>query len=688
MVTRLSSVRSRHAGTDKQVVTVIPCTPRTPRVPCTLGQAGQVAIGKPSTATTPRLAGQLAQATPATATTPRMGGKVAQGTSGALSSRARCPKVDSFREDKAKSTMATGLTHFDLKARLDALAAFCRGELDNTPTERKMPVARTTTRFDTSPQSPQLTNTNAPGGNLERKRLDAFLSTLYVFMNDLQVDIVPHTEYRAHYDPQGPLRLFINQALHDSRPMAPMAEPGFLAQTVLLALSPDSAFNFDYNNKAVFPCDCAESHRGKGATTCQFPFDSVSPEQRIFHYPAALCEEKNEVNVHFRALMKKIPSKLQEFLGFVWPVPAKQFAKFQMSIASYLLMFDFYYSRFERLYLDLVNRVLLRAYEPLVGIHAVCCSVDDIASMKQLDLALFCQNLGVASREIDFGVPVRTEYDPKIIVKAMRVLYLSTYKEIQAKAQRLLSELAKLHSYFRGLDFKNGVSGKLVPNLAANELLVEVFRGTQAEWDTCVIILQQATLDFFTILLDGWLMQKLNANFRKKLRIGASQTQGKFCQEAHQALYVDFPILLLLDELYSSMNNKTSTNFKDTFLVSKQSTEAEERLHRVKGEIGKFDERRYQTLFQYTLGVATPQDQLSYFENLYSQLKNAANIENTKQWLVMNRILQDICDEVEPKIFPRDESASSPGRATRTKVQNNLSALVALKNRANHRKDT
>eukprot|EP00397_Hematodinium_sp_SG-2012_P015159 GEMP01015432.1.p1 GENE.GEMP01015432.1~~GEMP01015432.1.p1 ORF type:complete len:686 (+),score=125.02 GEMP01015432.1:203-2260(+) len=647
MATRLSTVRARYSGTNapsKQEV--VPVTPHSPQ-----SEIGVMAN----------------RAGYAGATSPPP--------------RTRSAKVHSFRESKATNIMAARVSHYDLKARLGALAAFCRGDLEHSVAlgGEKKPHQLTLThgaalKCDTSPN---VANNDecADGpddktGNAERRRLDSFLVSLYGLMDDLEMDIVPHGDYRKQYDPQGPLRLFFQRALRDpSRAVAlNMAEHGFLPQTALLALSPDAAFTFNCNYKTVSPCGCTEPSGKRGArgttqhTYCNFPFDSTNPSQRIFHYPNSLIEGKNEVAVHFRTLMKKIPQVLEEFLGFEWPIPASQFSKFKTSITSYLELFDAYYSRFERLYLDLINRVLLRAYEPLVGIYSVCTRVGGITDMAQLDLAMFCQNLGVLSREIDFGGTGRTEYDPKVIAKAMRVLHISTYAPIQRQAQRLLDCLIQVHAFFRDLNFKNGVSNELVPDLASNNSLVQLLLGTQSEWEISAIILQQATLDFFTFLLDGWLMQKLNVRFREKLRFGVTQQPKDdfFNQEAHQALYVDFPILLLLDNLYSSTSNKTASNFNDIFLGPK-SAEAEERLLRAKGEIGKFDERRYQTLFNYTLGVATPQDQLSYFENLYSQLKIAANIDNTGQWLVLNVILQEVCDLVDPTIFPRKASAEISG---------------------------
>lgn len=125
------------------------------------------------------------------------------------------------------------------------------------------------------------------------------------------------------------------------------------------------------------------------------------------------------------------------------------------------------------------------------------------------------------------------------------------------------------------------------------------------------------------------------------------------------------------------------SNFRELFISG---PESEERFHRISEEIGRFDERRFGTLFSFCFstkeGEKQPRagsdnldaGQRKYFENVYRQVRDLAAFdidgirrgrltpeaaETVSRWICIHEILQ----EVAPELFP-DEPPHGLGDET------------------------
>merc|ERR1711904_126545 len=93
--------------------------------------------------------------------------------------------------------------------------------------------------------------------------------------------------------------------------------------------------------------------------------------------------------------------------------------------------------------------------------------------------------------------------------------------------------------------------------------------------------------------------------------------------------------------------------------------------HRLRSEIGKFDTRRFQTLFNFILhGADSSMDpkQLRYFENLYRQLRETAAFADDSFFLNESRderdrwlCLHGVVHQVAPHLFVFDSGSPAPG---------------------------
>lgn len=191
-------------------------------------------------------------------------------------------------------------------------------------------------------------------------------------------------------------------------------------------------------------------------------------------------------------------------------------------------------------------------------------------------------------------------------------------------------------------------------------------------------------------------MQNLGTSSRQALQRAAlkSYDDDNLDQAARTLMYETFPMLLLLSEFRStiytqqqqtsgapSASSKATTmktlhtfqpiqqkkeilnvHFQDLYASFSSQEVSEERYHRLKSELHKFDDSRFATLVNYISGKSIAPDQRSYFDNLYSLLRASAAIECRGEWMIIMRMLVRICQECSSQIFP-DEQPSPSARS-------------------------
>jgi len=593
--------------------------------------------------------------------------------------------LDSFRIDKTRSfTLAEGVTLADLKQRLDGLATFCRGEKGSNWLK-----------------------------NVDRRRLESFLEQLYNLCIDLQVPLINHTSYRRNNKCGGALNFYFDTIFKNTKFgktgsfAVDMEDQGFLIQSILISIFPVSLMNFQFNSHLVRACDCGDpNEKRKSSHSCNFPLSNMQKfDVSMVHFPPEISELKEEVEVHFLQLVQILPSKLQEFLGLQFPGSTQDFIKFKISMVSYLKVFDSYYSRFERAYMDFVSDILRHAYLPLVDLCSVVSYIGSVEDMEGLHISLLCRSLAAMKQGIDPSNRL-IYYEPTLLEKALRVRCMNTFPAIVREANDLILKVNDLLTFMQSLQMRDGVSSHLHPDWSKNKSIRKLTTAVDESYKINRVIIRHAMINFFCIMTVGrdcdpndqdqhngsfnvgWLVRHLPEKFRVKLRKAvldsSSSTTEKLDEEHNKALYETFPILILLFEIYGSavrfniedfdwQKRRTSTRIesksnmfdvKMNFLEiiadyhnAGPNPDKEEGLFRLKAEMQKYEERRFsfQTLFDYVLGLVDVHEQSTYFENLYIQLKSCAQINIKEDWLIVNIILQRIIVERDPNIFQERE---------------------------------
>jgi len=593
-------------------------------------------------------------------------------------------KVDSFRVDETRCTLASGVSFLDLEHRLDALAAFCRAEKGS----RWLLKA-------------------------ERRRLEQFLESLYLLCRDLQMEMIDHVSYRKKYNCNGPITYFLASAFRGNE-LVPqnMEQEVFLNQTILLAASPDSCFDFHYNGKTIRSCNCITPDGLK--KVCRFAFEDLKnvEEAGTIHYPSNIIEMKHEMDEQLIGLVKMLPRKLEEFLAMNSPPKPSDFARFKASLICYLKMFDSTYSRFERAYLDFViESVLVNAFSPLIELHRVIGTEfsKGIDQMEGLTMSLLCQNISHLRKALILSGPKEIPLKPRVVGRALRISRMDTFDAVKKEAKSFLEKFGEAIEFMRGLEIKNGLVSGLHPDLKRNTFLRNVMESLEKSWVFNDVILRQPMFNFFNIMIhgalkppekmteshfkEGWLMRNFTPAFRKTLQKGALQEVGDpdFDEAAHKALFEAFPTLLLLDELYVALQTEDHdhglvVNFREMFCYEedndrhrKKSQTTEQLCVRPNEDLANFSNRQFLLLFDFIIRVSTGQkksklaeDRLFYYEGLWHHLKRCSHIEYEEGWRVVNQTLIRICTEVGSDIFPPPTAVGEGGPIRKVSLGDSL----------------
>lgn len=542
----------------------------------------------------------------------------------------------------------------DLKVRLNNLAQFCRG--------------------GDVPRNP--------------RRLDNFLRELGGLCEFMEIGVVDKS-FRSRFDFTN-LQSFL-RAVPDLQEagagMSELPNSGFLAFTILLVLT-DVAWEFRYNSITHKICDCQKQF---GAQHCLVPIDTDVIRSRaaedarneIFkdqkkaarieelqrterHFNPKLQELSTAVKERFLDLGKQIPKKLEEFLSMAIPPSTLMWERFVINFTSHITVFDQYYTRFEVMYLSLVDKMLSSAMAPLHSMteHSTNLVLEPSDSFRPMQTSMFCQRLGLLKRQVDFGGIGLTEFNPTLLAKAKRVLVIDTFKEVQDMAHQMIDRFEGLCRQLEEVKDHN-----LRPELSENLVLRESVTDLEKIWDRCQYVLAQKALDFMNELIK-YVEDRLDIWMRWKIKVAVMRDSNQSEQDdrdARNALFVTLPILMYLDEMRKDCKAELAggdpyySNFRDLFCPD------DDRYHRLRSEIGKFDERRFMTLYNFVLesgGAGSVNEQMKYFLNVYRQLKEAAAFDLTidpsklsareeyarAQWICMHEIVQ----KVKPDLFPKE----------------------------------
>jgi len=338
--------------------------------------------------------------------------------------------------------------------------------------------------------------------------------------------------------------------ISDSLPVS-----GFLPVTVQLSLA-EVAWQFKYNSLTHRICNCKEICPGVGR--CLVPAEGspgakqsakceigdaafAGGEKRLEkqgdalrrlerHFPPMLVDLANSVRERFHELVRQVPAKLGEFLRLPIPTPSQTWERFVCSFVSQVSIFDRYYVRFEQLYLELIHRMIISALEPVRGMTEPSTRLVRAPGdpFRPVQIAVLCQRLGLLKQQVDFGgVHNLTVFDPSLLMKAQRVIQISTFKEVRNMALAMISKFETLCRVLNDLQ-----DCQIQPELCENMQLRDAVLQLESIWVECQHVLNQSSLDFIHELLKY--MPRLDDTFRHKLRIAITGITRQAAQQAQQ----------------------------------------------------------------------------------------------------------------------------------------------------------
>lgn len=487
---------------------------------------------------------------------------------------------------------------------------------------------------------------------------------------------------------------------------------GYLAFTVLVALM-EVPWNFTYNTLTHTICSCKNVF--PGTTRCLVPaggppgetldgrlvaslastFAARAPgspvnvrslyaridqfRRRERHFPAELIEITAAVRDQFLNFLRAVPYLIEDFdnLPLTSSILLSQgWERFVGHFTSEVNVFDRVYTRFERLYLDLADRMIGIALEPVKGMtepsSSLVCKPGD--PFKPFETAVLCQRLGLLNQQVNFGGPHHlVHFDPHLLGKAQRVMMMSTYAEVRSMAQAMLSKFDSLCTVLVKL-----TDAEIQPELQDNRELREAVVSLEAIWAECQFVLQQDVLDFIQLFLDY--TPSLGSTFRSQLFLAmhdddvvhvqsdsstfltqdvTTSSAEDAQQNARQILFETLPILMYLDELWrdikvqrgeatKEMGPLPACAFRELFCRKS------ERHHMLRRDFAKFDEQRFARFRSFLLGEQEDDAegghlQSKYFQNVYRQLKEVAAFPTgespSEAMRVATRLQTQVCME-------------------------------------------
>merc|ERR1719247_4037355 len=255
------------------------------------------------------------------------------------------------------------------------------------------------------------------------------------------------------------------------------------------------------------------------ATGSQSLMDRVdSLQQHERHFPTKLIELSRTVKKRILSFCAQAPGFANDInlMPSHGPERYQRWASFVSSFSSEVSALDLYYMHFEQLYLALIDTMIGRALEPVLGMSAPSSSLVSAWGdpFRPVQTAVLCQRLGLLKRQVSFGGPHNlVHFNSELLVKAQRVLQMQTYDEVRRMAVEMLSNFDSLCEVLNNLH-----GDHLHPELCENEELRETVVRLEKTWAECQFVLQQGVLDFMKHLLD-YLPTEVSATCRWQLRL-------------------------------------------------------------------------------------------------------------------------------------------------------------------------
>lgn len=414
------------------------------------------------------------------------------------------------------------------------------------------------------------------------------------------------------------------------------------------------------------------------------------------HLPQQLVSAAKTVRMRFSTMCKQLMSQEQE-LQDIWqptqgsPAPTtEEWDRYMVSMTTTIQIFDQDYTKFERLYLELMDQMISLAKAPLKNMaeHSKLVKDEPNGYYDPIQGALLCQRLGLLNRRVDLGGRRVLEFDPALLEKARRAQRIDTFPVIKEMATELLDRFDELCQLLTDLDEE-----QVRPELRDIGEFREAVVALEEIWDWCRHVFSQQALDFIHQMIET--LEELTPSFRRQIYRATTEDVDLDEEEkaaAEDALHTTLPIVIYISEMHRDVFGQPGRAGRDNGIFRSLFGCCSKTYQRLRSEIGKFDERRFQTLFDFIINVSegkaiqsqskykvakqTPKSstetldpkQVKYFENLFRQLKEAAAFSSEyeasatasgsfkqhsrssdakDQWLV----LHDVVQKVAPHLF-------------------------------------
>eukprot|EP00929_Paragymnodinium_shiwhaense_P035453 TRINITY_DN19130_c0_g1_i1.p1 TRINITY_DN19130_c0_g1~~TRINITY_DN19130_c0_g1_i1.p1 ORF type:complete len:1143 (+),score=303.18 TRINITY_DN19130_c0_g1_i1:261-3689(+) len=225
------------------------------------------------------------------------------------------------------------------------------------------------------------------------------------------------------------------------------------------------------------------------------------------HLPPRLLDLAKVVRDRFEAFTEQIlPSLVEDFQalplrkGRAGHFGSSAWERFVSRFKSEVGMLEMVYIQFETLFLDMANRMIGSALDPVQRLAAPSLALVRAPAdpFSEVQASVLCQRLGLLKRRVNFGGPYNiVEFDPAVLLKARRILQMNGYyDEVRVMAQDLLTRFQALCRVLEELR-----SSQLDPELCANADLRSSVLALEEVWAGCSLVLQQDSLEFVAQLL-------------------------------------------------------------------------------------------------------------------------------------------------------------------------------------------
>jgi len=388
------------------------------------------------------------------------------------------------------------------------------------------------------------------------------------------------------------------------------------------------------------------------------------------HLPMQLLRAGKAVRTRFSAMLRQLKSKLEE-LPEVWqptqgapPPTEEEWDRYMISMTTCVQIFDHDYTKFERLYLELMDQMMSLAKAPLRGMaeHSKLLRKEPHGYYDPMQVAHLCQRLGLLNKNVNLGGKRLKDLDPKLLEKAKRAQEMDTFPVVRDMARQLICRFDELCQLLTDLDEHEE---NLQPELRECEDFREAVIALEETWDWCRHVLSQQALDFIGQLIET--LEGLRASFRNLVYQAAAQgtnLEDKEQAAAEEALHSTLPIVIYIDELHRDVFGQPGRAGRDNGIFRSLFGCCPKTYHRLRSEIGKFDNRRFQTLFNFILhGADSGMDpkQFYYFEDLHRRLIETVAFtdrsgDERERWLHLHGVVH----QVAPHLFALNSASSAP----------------------------